>query len=246
MSLFGTNIKKIRKLKSLSQKDFADLFGLKRGALGAYEEGRSEPKVDTIINVANYFSIPIDDLLKRELKINELLKFDTSLTTDESRLRRTFPRIPFISKSNQNDYLKYHQKESFIKNMAYIEWPVDKEGKTYRFFEISDLEMSNSQGGLYPKDIVLLEKTNLENLDTNLPALVISDEVKLRKIVKKGDVLKLVASHPAIEDVDVEISNVKELWVLVGLFQKYRKMDNQSDLQMQIDRLSKKVEDLDF
>ena len=46
MSFFGKNIKKIRSVKSLSQQAFADLFDLKRGTLGAYEEGRSEPKIE--------------------------------------------------------------------------------------------------------------------------------------------------------------------------------------------------------
>ena len=69
MSYFGKNIRKIRSLKSLSQQAFAELFNLKRGTLGAYEEGRSEPKIETLIKIANYFSIPIDELLTTELII---------------------------------------------------------------------------------------------------------------------------------------------------------------------------------
>jgi len=80
MSFFGKNIRKIRSVKTLSQQAFAELFDLKRGTLGAYEEGRSEPKIETIIKIANYFSIPIDDLLTRELTVNELLKFKSSLS----------------------------------------------------------------------------------------------------------------------------------------------------------------------
>jgi len=228
MSFFGTNIKKIRKLKSHSQMSFADLFGLKRGTLGAYEEGRSEPKIETIINVANYFSIPIDDLLKRELSINELLKFNTDLTTDESKLRKAFPRVPFITKSNQEDYVKYHQKESFVENMPYIKWPIESGDKTYRFFEISDLEMSDNEGGLYPKDIVLLEKSNLENTDENLPVLVVYQDIKLRRIVRKGKELKLIADHPAIEDILLLVADVKEVWTVAGVFQKNRKMVGKS------------------
>ena len=76
MSYFGKNIRKIRSLKSLSQQAFAELFELKRGTLGAYEEGRSEPKLETLIKIANYFSIPIDDLLTTELTVNNLLKFN--------------------------------------------------------------------------------------------------------------------------------------------------------------------------
>ena len=49
MSFFGKNIRKIRSVKTLSQQAFAELFDLKRGTLGAYEEGRSEPKIETIL-----------------------------------------------------------------------------------------------------------------------------------------------------------------------------------------------------
>ena len=55
MSYFGKNIRKIRSLKSLSQQAFAELFDLKRGTLGAYEEGRSEPKLETLIKIASNF-----------------------------------------------------------------------------------------------------------------------------------------------------------------------------------------------
>ncbi len=104
MSFFGKNLKKIRKLKSLSQKELADSMGLKRAALGAYEEGRSEPKIDTIIRFANYIGISIDSLLQRELSVNELLNFNTELTTDESKLRKSFPKTPFITKEFVADY----------------------------------------------------------------------------------------------------------------------------------------------
>ena len=76
MSFFGKNIKKIRGVKKLSQQAFADIFSLKRATLGAYEEGRSEPKIDTIIKVANYFSISIDNILTKEITVNQLLSFN--------------------------------------------------------------------------------------------------------------------------------------------------------------------------
>ena len=54
MSYFGKNIRKIRNVKKLSQQAFAELFELKRGTLGAYEEERSEPRIETIIKIANH------------------------------------------------------------------------------------------------------------------------------------------------------------------------------------------------
>ena len=50
MSYIGKNIKKIRSVKKLSQSAFADIFGLKRTSIGAYEEGRAEPKIDKVID----------------------------------------------------------------------------------------------------------------------------------------------------------------------------------------------------
>ena len=101
MSFFGKNIKKIRVIKALSQQAFAELFSLKRATLGAYEEGRSEPKIDTIIKVANYFSISIDDFLTKEVTVNQLLRFNGGITTDINQIvKASLKEIPFVNSLN--------------------------------------------------------------------------------------------------------------------------------------------------
>lgn len=72
MSFFGINIKKIRQVKGLSQKAFADLFDLNRGVISSYEEGRAEPKIETIIKVANHFHLNLDKFLTETLQVNQL------------------------------------------------------------------------------------------------------------------------------------------------------------------------------
>ncbi len=76
MSFFGKNIRKIRIAKKMTQTEFAELFELKRTALGSYEEGRAEAKVDTVIKVADYFKLSLDQLLRKELTINEIFHFN--------------------------------------------------------------------------------------------------------------------------------------------------------------------------
>lgn len=76
MSLIGKNIKKIRAVKKLSQTAFADLLNLSRTSVGAYEEERAEPKIDTLLLIANHFGISVDRLLSKEVTMNEVLKFD--------------------------------------------------------------------------------------------------------------------------------------------------------------------------
>nr|WP_245144457.1 helix-turn-helix transcriptional regulator [Chryseobacterium daecheongense] len=73
MSFFGTNIKKIRQVKGLSQKAFADLFDLNRGVISSYEEGRAEPKIETILKVAGYFNLNLNKLLTETLQVNQLV-----------------------------------------------------------------------------------------------------------------------------------------------------------------------------
>jgi transcriptional regulator with XRE-family HTH domain len=76
MSFIGKNIKKIRAVKKLSQAAFAELFSLARPSVGAYEEGRAEPKIDTVIAIANHFGLSTDALLRKELSVNELYSLD--------------------------------------------------------------------------------------------------------------------------------------------------------------------------
>jgi DNA-binding XRE family transcriptional regulator len=75
MSFFGKNIRKIRIAKKMTQTEFAELFDLKRTSLGSYEEGRAEPKIDTVIKIADYFRLSLDQLLRAELTINDIFHF---------------------------------------------------------------------------------------------------------------------------------------------------------------------------
>lgn len=72
LSFFGSNVKKIRQAKGLSQKAFADLFDLSRGVISSYEEGRAEPKIETILKVANHFNLSLDRLLTEAVQVNQL------------------------------------------------------------------------------------------------------------------------------------------------------------------------------
>ena len=158
MSFFGKNIKKIRGVKGLSQQAFADLFDLKRGTLGAYEEGRSEPKIDTIIKIANYFSIAIDDLLTAELTVNQLLQFNDRLALNPEDLEReVFAQIPCITDKTVDDYLEYYDSEAFVEDLPKISLPLNVD-KEFRAYTVSNLEMTTHDKGLYPKDVVIAEK----------------------------------------------------------------------------------------
>ncbi|MBG6133024.1 transcriptional regulator with XRE-family HTH domain [Aquimarina sp. EL_43] len=216
MSFFGKNIKKIRGVKGLSQQAFAELFDLKRGTLGAYEEGRSEPKIETIIKIANHFSIAIDDLLTNELTVNQLLKFKGDLTTyAEDVKREKFAIVPCITESTANDYITLYNTEGFIKELPTMQLPVNPT-KEFRGYTVSNLEMTSHDKGFYPKDVVIGEKvppTVIKKLNNGtLVFVVVENRLIFRRLyVLKGNAV-LRADHKNIEDSSFPISDIKEVW----------------------------------
>ncbi len=72
MSFFGQNIRFLRNRAQLSQTAFAEIFNLKRAAVGAYEEERAEPKVEVFVMIARHFGIPVEDLICANLQEKSL------------------------------------------------------------------------------------------------------------------------------------------------------------------------------
>lgn len=72
MSFFGKNIKQLRQARDLSQQQFANLFELSRASIGSYEEGRADPKIETLVKIARYFDLTIDDLVCKKLGSSSL------------------------------------------------------------------------------------------------------------------------------------------------------------------------------
>jgi transcriptional regulator with XRE-family HTH domain len=111
-SYLAKNIKKIRLFKGLNQQEFADLLTLKRHSIGAYEEGRAEPKLETLIHISNFFQLSIDDLVKSDLTVNKIAKFEHPKSTTANladlheKIDTIFRRIDLIDKKITNQFKK--------------------------------------------------------------------------------------------------------------------------------------------
>lgn len=66
MSL-GQRLKELRKTQNLSRERLASILGLSYWALAKYENDEREPDYQTLINMADYFQVPIDYLFERKL-----------------------------------------------------------------------------------------------------------------------------------------------------------------------------------
>jgi len=60
----GLNIKAKREQKRLTQPACAELIGVERKTLLSYELGRSFPRADVLLNLAQLFGCSIDELFE--------------------------------------------------------------------------------------------------------------------------------------------------------------------------------------
>ena len=86
MGYFAKAIRELRTKQGLSQAELAAAVGLKRSALGNYEQGTREPDFDTVKLFADYFRVSIDELVGGQ---------EPQSTDDElMRLREDMRRSP--------------------------------------------------------------------------------------------------------------------------------------------------------
>lgn len=63
MSKFKDNLKELRVSAGLTQKQFAQSIGVLERTVSYWEKGSRECDFDTLIKIAKYFSVSVDDLL---------------------------------------------------------------------------------------------------------------------------------------------------------------------------------------
>ncbi|MGH4140895.1 cobalamin-dependent protein [Clostridium sp.] len=66
MHYLGSHLKSLRNEKKLKQKDLAYILGLAQTTVANYESGIRFPNEATLINIADYFHVSLDELLGRD------------------------------------------------------------------------------------------------------------------------------------------------------------------------------------
>jgi len=255
MSFIGKNIKKIRSVKKVSQAEFAGLFDLARPSIGAYEEGRAEPKIDTIIEIAKKYRLSIDLLLTKELTINELFNFD--IFKDDLKDHQPKPDagpgyggIPVVFAHSAVEYLVKHKNQDFVNNLP-IHWIPNQGAGLLRAFELSGTEMELHQNGLHHGDILLAKKVGQvdnKNLKKDQIYVVVGPElIQVRRLRSKGKTLVFEGDNPNYPELVIEPSKILEIWEVIGAYTTYLDPPEMIGqrlmiLEQKLETLAKKVE----
>ena len=64
--MLGDNIKKYRKENNISQEELAEKIGVSRQSISLWENGRANPGLDTITELASILGVPVGALIDSE------------------------------------------------------------------------------------------------------------------------------------------------------------------------------------
>ncbi|MCK5824971.1 MAG: helix-turn-helix domain-containing protein [Ichthyobacteriaceae bacterium] len=221
MSFIGKNIRKIRSVKKLSQTAFAELFELSRASVGSYEEGRAEPKIDNIIEIAKYFSINIDSILKKELSVNEISGFeliDPKMTSENGNNLTPSDKIP----ENTVPILTSDNIAEFLKNPENItdkiEIPKNIPKSTSVAFVQNNNTMQVNNEGIDYGDILFGSEMPIDFIfDGYIYMILLNNEILVRKVIKKENLFIFKSINKNQQPIIVKADDIKLIYKIEGI-----------------------------
>jgi transcriptional regulator with XRE-family HTH domain len=219
MSNISSNLKYLRKKNGQTQQQFADLMGIKRSLVGAYEEDRAEPKYELLKRIAENFELTIDEFINEN--IND--KWKPKLKSHGSNLR--ILSISVDNSDNENiemvpvkasaGYLNGFSDPQYIKELPKFQLPLPalKQG-TFRAFEIT----GDSMLPIQPGSVIIGEyMDNWNEVKTGETYIVISknEGVVYKRAgnrFKENKELKLISDNKVYDPYMVAADDILEIW----------------------------------
>jgi transcriptional regulator with XRE-family HTH domain len=133
------NIRLLRKQKGWTQDQFAQELQIKRSLVGAYEEGRAEPRLELLQRMAELFGLSVDKLIGQDLRVakpseeNFQRGKEVVVVSIDSNKKENIELVPHKAAAG---YLNGYADPEFVKELPKFRLPVLPQG-TYRAFEIS-------------------------------------------------------------------------------------------------------------
>lgn len=228
MTLISENLRELRKEQGLTQDQLANLLGIKRSLVGAYEEGRAEPPVQNLKNISKVFGVSVDDFISKKIRakkgINPLTGQIQESDADFQGAKLKVLAITVDSEENENidfipqkaaaGYTNGFSDPEFLKEMPKFHLPNLPTG-TYRAFEVSgDSMMPVTPGsiliGKFVPDISEIRDGDRMVLLTRSEGIVYK---RIKKHSEKS--LKLISDNPVYDPYVIPFDDIQEFWKVV-------------------------------
>lgn len=224
MVAINENIRFLRKKMGLTQGQFADEIGIKRSLVGAYEEGRAEPRLANLSRMAELFETSVDTLINQDV---------TKLTEMEYRANTKFkmspPKMKILSITVDDDdkeyidlvpqkaaagYLNGYADPEYLEELPKFRLPQLNGGGTYRAFEIS----GDSMLPIQPESIVIGQYVeNVSDIKSGRTYILVTakEGVVYKRVfnyVEEKQKLFLVSDNKTFSPYEIHIDEIIEVW----------------------------------
>ena len=238
--MINTNLKFCRRELALTQAQMAEKLGIKRSLVGAYEEGRAEPRLATLVNMARLFGITLDQLVTTDFSKKKNTKIIGSLpaadpnapadgddqpeppTPAGGRLRV----LAFTVDKDQNEnielvpqkaaagYLNGYADREYLEVLPKFRLPMLSQTGTYRAFEIAGDSMLPIASGTVIVGRYVEEWTSIKD---GTPCIVVSsrDGIVFKRVFNKmrsNAMFVLHSDNPNFSPYDIGAADVLEIW----------------------------------
>jgi transcriptional regulator with XRE-family HTH domain len=222
----NSNIKVLRKRKSITQENMAAAIGISRSKLAGYELNVNPP-LDTVLLIADYLSVSVDILLRKKLedlseyKLRELLETDQFLKGRNLRVLATTvdadgrELIEVVSQKVKASYLAGFSDPDFIEELPRFNLPFLPQDKKYRVFQVDGDSMQPIPDGAWIVCEYVDDWTAIK--DGGKYVIVTERDGVTFKIaynqIKEDERLLLCSTNPIYRPFEVDISSVIEVWM---------------------------------
>lgn len=227
----GANIKLLRKRLGKSQEEVATVFGLTRSSYSGYENGVADPGIETLIQVSDYFKIPLDTLMRKDFNDftpAEWESIDKGLYADiQGKNIRILTQmvnsddedlIEMIPAKARAGYATGYADPEYLKILPTFSLPFLSRNRKYRSFPIIGDSMPPVVEGSF---VVAEFVQNWMIIKSGTPCIMVTkDEGIVFKIVYnqliESQSFQLCSTNPLYQPYSVHANDVLEVWKFVN------------------------------
>tara|TARA_B100000963_G_scaffold340008_1_gene338231 strand:- start:22 stop:786 length:765 start_codon:yes stop_codon:yes gene_type:complete len=247
------NLKFLRKSKKLTQAQFAEKVGLTRSVIGAYEEGRAEPKLQSLLIMSQFFDLSLDDFLLTPIDSNIETSFQGSplrvlpISVDKSTDKELVTLVPYKAAAG---YLAGFEDVEYISSLPTFHLPLSElpQDQSYRAFQIEGDSMLPIASGAY---VIGSFMENWAQVGGNKSYIVVmKDEgIVFKRLEKNKSSWTFHSNNADFESYRVEPAEVSEIWqarahLSFSFPNQPSKSDAMQDIQNQLSQLRTSIQDL--
>lgn len=207
-------IRHLRKKLNLTQDQFAQKLSIKRSLVGAYEEGRAEPRLELLHRMASLGGISVDSFLHGDIdeSTEQTAKRgkDVVVVTVDQDQKDNITLVPHKAAAG---YLNGYADPEYVQELSSFRLPMLKQG-TYRAFEISGDSMLPIMPGTIVIGEYVEDLNDIKNGKTYI--LVTQREGIIYKrafnYIKDNGKLFLVSDNRQYAPYQIEAGEILEAW----------------------------------